>query len=317
MTTNSLELTDAQIEDALSDLQDKPIAFNRCYLRFGGPLAALLLAQACYWQRNLQDNVKREGGWWWHSAKSWENETGLTQDMLATARKKLVECGVLDYEVSGMPARGWYRVNRRELYRQMHQGIVISESKHDSGNPQNKVPVKPQTRLPENSNHNNTIPNTGIVSNSENTLDNSSDNTKKLPKKSDPSALFDNSEAPTREDLSASARRKRDDELKAIYHRIHEIAGLDKPPTFKKSDKDLLIEALSNGATADRLGIAWQKALEKSEAHFWPFHCVVEKLHLLEAKKQTQTSKKQTTEEHNREMLRAFQESGKRLGITQ
>lgn len=131
---------------------------------------------------------------------------------------------------------------------------------------------------------------------------------KKTPNPSEPSALFDNTEAPTKEDLSASARRKRDDELKAIYHRIHEIAEVDKPIMFKKSDKDALIEALGNGVTADRLGIAWQKALETSELKYWPFHCVIEKLHLLETKQKPKptTAKRRTSEEtmeHNRQVM--------------
>lgn len=108
---------------------------------------------------------------------------------------------------------------------------------------------------------------------------------KKPTKKIEPSALFDDDEAPTKDKISASARNKRDAELREAYNRIHEIAGLPKPISFPKSDQNCLIGALREGATVDRLGIAWQRALETSEAKYWPFHCVIEKLPSLEATK--------------------------------
>ena len=300
---------------AVADLFDKPIAFNRAFLRFGGINAALMLSQAFYWQNQLKEASRKEDGWWYHSSEDWLEETGLTQDMLASARTKLVEAGVLEYRVSGMPARSWYRVNGNNLMKQLLEYKISMKKpcaenpKHVLGNSQNKNEEIPETELPE-------IPNPNRIYNisyiKENTIDNNLENIKKnIKKKSEQtehSELFDLDEAPTREEMDTTKRRQYDAKLREEYNRIHEIAGLSEPVVFKKSDKELLDKALRKGISVERIGEAWKKALSTSEACYWPFHCVIEKLPTLEAVSQPKkkSSSQQTQNEIQASIDRAW-----------
>lgn len=125
-------------------------------------------------------------------------------------------------------------------------------------------------------------------------------------------SLLQEDEAPTQERISALKRVEIDRELLAAFNLIHQIAGLSKPVTMNKSDKKLLSDAIKQGVTAERIGNAWKKALETSEARFWPFHCVIEKLHLLEA----QLKKKPTFDERHITPEQVEEARGARLQAT-
>lgn len=106
---------------------DRPIAFHRAFadLEYSpdkrcGPLAALLLSQAVYWQRrgSTPRNIPAKlpgSGWWFHTEERWQDETALTPKEQQTARRRLVEAGVLEVARAGRPARLWYRVNLKRL----------------------------------------------------------------------------------------------------------------------------------------------------------------------------------------------------------
>ena len=97
----------------LLDILDRPIAFQRVFVKVTGSITgALLLSQAVYWQKR----TKGEDGWWWKTQEEWEAETGMTRRELEGARKDCIEAGILEYQRKGLPAKGFYRVNVAALH---------------------------------------------------------------------------------------------------------------------------------------------------------------------------------------------------------
>lgn len=91
-------------------LVDRPIAFQRSFVRLGvGITGALLLSQIVYWQNRM------EGQWFYKTQADLEEETGLTRYEQEGARKKLVSCGVLEEAKRGIPAKLYFRVNQERL----------------------------------------------------------------------------------------------------------------------------------------------------------------------------------------------------------
>lgn len=92
----------------LSDLLDRPIAFQRAFVSLGaGITGALMLSQAVYWSRRTDST----DGWFFKTMEEWQEETGMTRFEQEGARKKLVRAGVLDEQKKGVPCRLFYRVN--------------------------------------------------------------------------------------------------------------------------------------------------------------------------------------------------------------
>ncbi|STW99198.1 hypothetical protein [Kluyvera ascorbata] len=91
-------------------LVDRPIAFQRSFVRLGvGITGALLLSQIVYWQNRM------DGQWFYKTQADLEEETGLTRYEQEGARKKLVSCGVLEEAKRGIPAKLYFRVNQLRL----------------------------------------------------------------------------------------------------------------------------------------------------------------------------------------------------------
>ena len=89
-------------------LLDRPVAFHRCLVDVSGSVeGAVLLSRAIYWQNRMGDE------WWYKTAKDWFEETGLSQRHLDLAREGCRK--VLLYEVRGMPAKGYYKVDSQAL----------------------------------------------------------------------------------------------------------------------------------------------------------------------------------------------------------
>jgi hypothetical protein len=80
--------------------------------------AAVMLSQAIYWQQRVPK--KRPIGcpgpnWWHHSIEEWEDETALTRNQQATARKILCKRPFW-YELRrGVPARLWFLIDFNSL----------------------------------------------------------------------------------------------------------------------------------------------------------------------------------------------------------
>ncbi|EPG1781810.1 hypothetical protein [Enterobacter hormaechei] len=101
-------------------LVDRPIAFQRSFVRLGvGITGALLLSQIVYWQNRM------EGQWFYKTQADLEEETGLTRYEQEGARKKLVSCGVLEEAKRGIPAKLYFRVNQERL-----EELLLGENQH-------------------------------------------------------------------------------------------------------------------------------------------------------------------------------------------
>ncbi|EJJ0154944.1 hypothetical protein NHJ42_003336 [Salmonella enterica] len=101
-------------------LVDRPIAFQRSFVRLGvGITGALLLSQIVYWQNRM------EGQWFYKTQTDLEEETGLTRYEQEGARKKLVSCGVLEEAKRGIPAKLYFRVNHERL-----EELLVGENQH-------------------------------------------------------------------------------------------------------------------------------------------------------------------------------------------
>ncbi len=124
----------------LADYLDRPIAFQRSFVGLGiGVTGALMLSQAVYWARRSEDG----GGWFFKSQVEWEEETGLKRTEQETARKRLVQLGVMEEERRGIPAKLFYRVNFHELEAALRAGEA--DRKQDCGNPAIKTAEPPQS----------------------------------------------------------------------------------------------------------------------------------------------------------------------------
>lgn len=102
----------------LLNLVDRPIAFQRSFVRLGvGVTGALLLSQLIYWQ------VRMQGEWFYKTQSDLEEETGLSRYEQEGARKKLVSLGVLEEQKKGIPAKLYFRVNEQVL-----GGLLLPEN---------------------------------------------------------------------------------------------------------------------------------------------------------------------------------------------
>ena len=80
--------------------------FQRVFVRLTDSITgALFLSQAVYWQNRCTS----EDGWWYKTAQEWEEDTGMSRRELETARRAAEK--YLRFEVRGLPARTYYRVD--------------------------------------------------------------------------------------------------------------------------------------------------------------------------------------------------------------
>lgn len=123
----------------VAELLDRPIAFQRVFVRLGvGVTGALMLSQAVYWSRRTGD----ESEWFYKTQAEWEDETGLTRCEQEGARAKLVKLGVLEEMKRGIPCRLYYRVCIEKLSAILDAGFQQSSARKTSkpvcGKPANK-----------------------------------------------------------------------------------------------------------------------------------------------------------------------------------
>lgn len=90
---------------------ERPVAFQRVFVDVTGCAnAALLLSQIHYWHPRTGN-----GDWFHKTADEWRDEIGLTKRELETARRTLVNLGVIEYRRAGMPAKPYYRLDADRL----------------------------------------------------------------------------------------------------------------------------------------------------------------------------------------------------------
>lgn len=122
-----------------SEIFDRPIAFQRCFMRLEiGVTGALMLSQAVYWS----NRTKKGDGWFYKSREEWEEETGLSRSEQETARRRLVSIGVFMEEKRGVPCTVNYCVNFGKLFSLLSNSgghSSLQESYQlDGGNPANQ-----------------------------------------------------------------------------------------------------------------------------------------------------------------------------------
>lgn len=105
----------------LQTLLDRPIAYHRCFVPFGGVTGAVLLSQAIYWS----SRTSNESGWFWKTRDEWERETGLSRREQESARKRLVGHGILIEERRGTPAKLYFKVDFDQL-----EELLASSNQH-------------------------------------------------------------------------------------------------------------------------------------------------------------------------------------------
>src|ERR1035437_7564108 len=95
----------------LEELLDRPIAYHRIFVPIAGVAGAIMLSQALYWSKRTTN----ADGWFWKTREEWEDETGLGRSSQELARQKLVESGVMEERLWGVPAKLHFRVNFKTL----------------------------------------------------------------------------------------------------------------------------------------------------------------------------------------------------------
>lgn len=94
-------------------LLDRPVAYHRVFVDIAGSIhGAVMLSQALFWHHRVP--AGREG-WWWKTYEEWDAETGLSRRLVDSARKALVDVGVMQFRSAGFPRRCWYRIDARAL----------------------------------------------------------------------------------------------------------------------------------------------------------------------------------------------------------
>lgn len=97
-------------------LPDRPIAFNRDFVRIGcGIKGSLMLSQAVYWSRR----TTAKDGSFWKLQEEWEEETGMTRHEQMTALKRLKKLGFISVEKRGIPAKNYYILNTNKILEEL------------------------------------------------------------------------------------------------------------------------------------------------------------------------------------------------------
>lgn len=88
-------------------LTDKPVAYHPFLARVaGGVTAGLFLSQLFYWS----DRGKDPEGWIYKKQTEFEEETALTRREQETARKRLLQQGLIEEKLKGVPPVLHYRI---------------------------------------------------------------------------------------------------------------------------------------------------------------------------------------------------------------
>ena len=118
--------------DILSLLSERPIAYHRPLIRKFGIVPGIFLGQLLFWQ-----GKGSKGQWVYKTQDEWRDETGLTRRNQESARKKLIQGGVLEEELRGLPAKLHYRVNLTTLSKTLGFSSLAETSKLDCANAPN------------------------------------------------------------------------------------------------------------------------------------------------------------------------------------
>lgn len=102
-------------------LTSRPVAYHPILAKVcGGVKAAVMLSQLIYWM----PRATLPGGWIRKDAAEMEDETGLTRKEQSGARDDLLERGLIEYDVRGVPATSHYMVCFEKLESVLPDGVI-------------------------------------------------------------------------------------------------------------------------------------------------------------------------------------------------
>ena len=136
-------------DHVVKTLLQRPIAYHRAFTQITGKVSAgLMLSQAYYWT----PRANQGDGWFFKTRDEWEEETGLSRSEQESARKRLVELGLLAEELRGMPGRLHFRVNFERILALLAEipptGTSRRKTRQQDGRiPANKSAENPPTLL--------------------------------------------------------------------------------------------------------------------------------------------------------------------------
>lgn len=150
MTTPSQGAFDSSVIDEL--LSDQVIAFKSIFRDITGRTpAALLLSQLHYWTRVIDRKNSDRRGWIHKSTQELMDETGLSDEEIKNAKRRLKSLNLLEMTVKGSPTVTWMRIHKPTLYRLLKEAISRREKaekerkeqeKRDRKNGRIKCPVQ-------------------------------------------------------------------------------------------------------------------------------------------------------------------------------
>lgn len=91
-------------------LAERPIAYHRPLIRKFGIVPGIFLGQLLFWQ-----GKGSKGKWIYKTQAEMKDETCLSRRNQETARKKLIDKGIIEEKLMGVPAQLHYKVNLEEL----------------------------------------------------------------------------------------------------------------------------------------------------------------------------------------------------------
>ncbi|MFS1538035.1 MAG: hypothetical protein ACL7BU_04375 [Candidatus Phlomobacter fragariae] len=122
----------------LTQTLDRPIAFQRVFVRLGiGITGALLLSQLIYWHNRTKK------AWFYKTRTEIEDETGLTRTEQETARKRLVKIGVLEEKLMSTPAKMHFRINDIVLQEALNKVCTDEHRETDNDTVSKNVSLAP------------------------------------------------------------------------------------------------------------------------------------------------------------------------------
>lgn len=119
----------------LGELGARPIAYHPAFARAWGVKAAILLGQLIYWH-GKQQNVD---GWIRKTVAEIGDETALNEREQETARRVLIDAGVVEFKRMGVPAMPHYRVNHDAILDALTGKAKLESAELDSTKAPNQL----------------------------------------------------------------------------------------------------------------------------------------------------------------------------------
>ena len=109
----------------LLELLDKPIAFQRSFLKIGNANCALFLSQCFHWQKHTKEEFD---GWFCRTIEQFEHEMGLTRREQESVKKTLKSKNILFTEMRGTPAKLWLKLDLDLIYEILTNSEVMEKT---------------------------------------------------------------------------------------------------------------------------------------------------------------------------------------------